>query len=130
MARQKVNPLHRQRVVQACDSCKRRKEKCNGANPCAQCKARHRDDGCRYTISKVARASRPLLREAVVGNEASNSEIDQALSALEDPATAEVPKLCDGTSAPVPKVLRMLRDSKGKFSTSSHPRLETKTGNA
>lgn len=125
MARHKVNPLRRLRVAQACDSCKRRKEKCNGAEPCALCKSRRREDSCRYTRSKVLIAPRPLLREAAIGNDTSDSEIHQALNALEDPAQIEVPKLCDGTylnSAPVPKVSRMLRDSRGKFSTSSHLR--------
>ncbi|CAK7237030.1 hypothetical protein SEUCBS140593_009820 [Sporothrix eucalyptigena] len=37
MSRQKVPDDKRQRTAQACDYCKRRKQKCNGAKPCSTC---------------------------------------------------------------------------------------------
>ncbi|KAF1958367.1 hypothetical protein CC80DRAFT_490961 [Byssothecium circinans] len=40
MTRPKVPPEQRQRTVQACDSCKRRKQKCNGFCPCNTCDKR------------------------------------------------------------------------------------------
>lgn len=49
MPRQKIDPLYRQRVAQACDSCKRRKEKCSGTVPCDQCQTRRKKDGCHYS---------------------------------------------------------------------------------
>ncbi|KAI0184690.1 fungal-specific transcription factor domain-containing protein [Xylaria flabelliformis] len=49
MTRPKVDPDKRQRTAQACDSCKRRKQKCNGVKPCNTCTKRHLD--CQYTSS-------------------------------------------------------------------------------
>ncbi|KAI1193070.1 fungal-specific transcription factor domain-containing protein [Nemania serpens] len=49
MTRPKVDPDKRQRTAQACDSCKRRKQKCNGSRPCNTCTKRHLD--CQYTPS-------------------------------------------------------------------------------
>ncbi|KAF1925580.1 uncharacterized protein M421DRAFT_69655 [Didymella exigua CBS 183.55] len=41
MTRPKVPPEQRQRTAQACDSCKRRKQKCNGLCPCNTCEKRN-----------------------------------------------------------------------------------------
>ncbi|KAI1127512.1 fungal-specific transcription factor domain-containing protein [Nemania abortiva] len=49
MTRPKVDPDKRQRTAQACDSCKRRKQKCNGLRPCNTCTKRQLD--CQYTPS-------------------------------------------------------------------------------
>ncbi|KAH8159573.1 hypothetical protein CIB48_g8678 [Xylaria polymorpha] len=49
MTRPKVDPDKRQRTAQACDSCKRRKQKCNGVKPCNTCTKRSLD--CHYTSS-------------------------------------------------------------------------------
>ncbi|KAF2712837.1 hypothetical protein K504DRAFT_422940 [Pleomassaria siparia CBS 279.74] len=40
MTRPKVPPDLRQRTAQACESCKRRKQKCNGLCPCSTCEKR------------------------------------------------------------------------------------------
>ncbi|KAJ9637218.1 hypothetical protein H2199_007504 [Coniosporium tulheliwenetii] len=41
MTRPKIPPDQRQRTAQACESCKRRKQKCNGLCPCNTCEKRH-----------------------------------------------------------------------------------------
>ncbi|XPS81303.1 hypothetical protein M3J09_013241 [Ascochyta lentis] len=41
MTRPKVPPEQRQRTAQACESCKRRKQKCNGLCPCNTCDKRN-----------------------------------------------------------------------------------------
>ncbi|KAF2757923.1 hypothetical protein EJ05DRAFT_464827 [Pseudovirgaria hyperparasitica] len=41
MTRPKVPPEQRQRTAQACESCKRRKQKCNGLQPCNTCGKRN-----------------------------------------------------------------------------------------
>ncbi|KAI8626934.1 hypothetical protein F5Y19DRAFT_195204 [Xylariaceae sp. FL1651] len=51
MTRPKVDPKNRQRTAQACDSCKRRKQKCNGVKPCGTCHKRHID--CQYTPTNL-----------------------------------------------------------------------------
>ncbi|CAF9927960.1 MAG: hypothetical protein ALECFALPRED_003918 [Alectoria fallacina] len=41
MTRPKVDPDKRQRTANACDSCKRRKQKCDGKKPCSTCDKKH-----------------------------------------------------------------------------------------
>ncbi|KAK9449449.1 fungal-specific transcription factor domain-containing protein [Limtongia smithiae] len=45
--RKKVDPDKRKRIAVACESCKRRKQKCDGAQPCSIC--RQKDFTCIYT---------------------------------------------------------------------------------
>lgn len=123
MPRSKVDPLRRRRVAQACDGCRRRKEKCNGASPCEQCKSRRLEATCKYTRVQPPAAASPLLREARSSSNNSESENQNALRALDDLAPPETPKEGDNTdtvltSAPVPKVSRMLQNSQGRFSMS------------
>ncbi|KAI8952151.1 hypothetical protein F4801DRAFT_242395 [Xylaria longipes] len=42
-------PPLRERVAQACDTCKQRKVKCDGQTPCSYCKRRHRAHTCRFS---------------------------------------------------------------------------------
>ena len=126
MPRTRVDPLRRRRVAHACNSCKRRKEKCDGAAPCGQCTARRREETCIYTRPQASSdTAKPMLREERTRSTTSESEIHNALCALDDLAPLEEETLDPGntflTSAPVPKVSRMLRDSKGRFSRSLCP---------
>ncbi|KAI0185501.1 fungal-specific transcription factor domain-containing protein [Xylaria flabelliformis] len=50
-------PFLRERVAQACDTCKQRKVKCDGQAPCSYCKRRHRAHTCRF--SPPVRRRRP-----------------------------------------------------------------------
>ncbi|KAI1492157.1 hypothetical protein F5X96DRAFT_412866 [Biscogniauxia mediterranea] len=54
MTRPKVDPDKRQRTAQACDSCKRRKQKCNGLKPCNTCTKRQLE--CQYTPTNLDRS--------------------------------------------------------------------------
>ncbi|KAK3365396.1 hypothetical protein B0H63DRAFT_540196 [Podospora didyma] len=51
MTRPKVPDDKRQRTAQACDSCKRRKQKCNGVKPCTTCTRRKLT--CTYTSNNM-----------------------------------------------------------------------------
>ncbi|KAI0532472.1 fungal-specific transcription factor domain-containing protein [Xylaria digitata] len=44
-------PPLRERVAQACDTCKQRKVKCDGQSPCSYCKRRHRAHACHFSPS-------------------------------------------------------------------------------
>ncbi|KAI0887367.1 uncharacterized protein GGS22DRAFT_108276 [Annulohypoxylon maeteangense] len=59
MTRPKVDPDKRQRTAQACDSCKRRKQKCNGLKPCSTCLKRSLD--CLYTPTSLETGSQEPL---------------------------------------------------------------------
>ncbi|KAL7911027.1 hypothetical protein GGI35DRAFT_478416 [Trichoderma velutinum] len=114
MARQRVDPHHRRRVAQACDSCKRRKEKCNGALPCGQCKSRHRDDTCIYT-----KHNRTISRETGSRSAHNDSEVHVALPALKN-AIAPLPDGNEQAGGDLASphaetnASRILRDPKGK----------------
>ena len=41
-------PTERRRCLKACEGCKRRKEKCDGAAPCSPCKKRKIETSCTY----------------------------------------------------------------------------------
>ncbi|KAK0381486.1 fungal specific transcription factor domain-containing protein [Colletotrichum limetticola] len=57
MTRPKVPDDKRQRTAQACDTCKRRKQKCNGARPCGTCTKRSLQ--CTYTTSNGSEQTAP-----------------------------------------------------------------------
>ncbi|RMZ90826.1 hypothetical protein DV736_g1921, partial [Chaetothyriales sp. CBS 134916] len=57
MPRPRVRDEDRKRVAQACDTCKRRKERCDGQHPCLLCKRRGREPECTFTDGFSARRS-------------------------------------------------------------------------
>ncbi|RMZ79710.1 hypothetical protein DV738_g3146, partial [Chaetothyriales sp. CBS 135597] len=58
MPRPRVRDEDRKRVAQACDTCKRRKEKCDGQHPCLLCRRRGREAECAFTLGFSARRSK------------------------------------------------------------------------
>ncbi|KAL3465353.1 hypothetical protein BJX64DRAFT_297411 [Aspergillus heterothallicus] len=117
-------PGARLRCRRACDSCKRRKQKCNGEHPCTICIQRHKEAECHFS-DKPARLLRPnnnpkeamLLSEHLVPTPQRQTAMDHLLNSLEDQGAnleQQVPDDKDG-AAPVPKVARLLRDGQGKF---------------
>ncbi|KAG9775927.1 hypothetical protein KCU95_g13575, partial [Aureobasidium melanogenum] len=49
MPRPIVAPDKRRRIAQACDNCKRRKERCDGNRPCSICIRRRRESECQFS---------------------------------------------------------------------------------
>ncbi|KAJ3545391.1 hypothetical protein NM208_g2523 [Fusarium decemcellulare] len=115
MPRSKVDPRLRRRVAQACDTCKRRKEKCSGLSPCNQCQARGVEYDCRYSKNPQPPrdgGSKHRLRQGQVqpqittsGNGPSNA-IPTPLQHVHVPIADASPSSVD---------LQTLKDSKGKF---------------
>ncbi|KAL2824484.1 fungal-specific transcription factor domain-containing protein [Aspergillus cavernicola] len=114
----------RLRCRRACDSCKRRKQKCNGEQPCTICVQRRKESECHFS-DKPARMLKPnsspkeamLLSERLVPTPQRQTAMDHLLNSLEDQGAhleQEVTDDKDG-AAPVPKVARLLRDGQGKF---------------
>ncbi|AEO69412.1 uncharacterized protein THITE_2119785 [Thermothielavioides terrestris NRRL 8126] len=84
MTRPKVPDDKRQRTAQACDSCKRRKQKCNGLKPCQTCLRRKLM--CCYTPNNASNhatddAASPTKRRHL---ETSPTSIPSALESSED----------------------------------------------
>ncbi|KAL4765182.1 uncharacterized protein BDW70DRAFT_147440 [Aspergillus foveolatus] len=118
-------PGARLRCRRACDSCKRRKQKCNGEQPCTICIQRRKEAECHFS-DKPARLLRPgnepkeamLLSEHLVSTPQRRTAMDHLLNSLEDTSAnleQQVGEDKDGGAAPVPKVARLLRDGQGKF---------------
>lgn len=113
----------RLRCRRACDSCKRRKQKCNGEQPCTICIQRHKEPECHFS-DRPARLLKPeskdatmLLSERIVPSPQRETAMDRLLNSLEDRGMQLEQQVRDekeGT-APVPKVARLLRDGQGKF---------------
>jgi hypothetical protein len=123
MPRPKV--IHRKRVSRACTTCKRRKERCDGLQPCNRCKYRAKESECAFPeaarsassvhVSPLRDQSRDASSE-LVGSRVS-PEPDQDTSSYNshhDDATATVS--ASAASAPVQELSRFLQDPKGKTS--------------
>lgn len=123
MPRASTAPGTRLRCRRACDSCKRRKQKCNGEQPCTICIQRHKEPECHFS-DRPARLLKPeskdstmLLSERLVPSPQRETAMDRLLNSLEDRGMnleQQVRDEKEGT-APVPKVARLLRDGQGKF---------------
>ncbi|CAG8908786.1 unnamed protein product [Penicillium egyptiacum] len=123
MPRASTTPGARLRCRRACDSCKRRKQKCNGEQPCTICVQRHKESECHFS-DRPARLLKPdvkdstmLLSERMVASPQRETAMDRLLNSLEDQGMNMEHHEKDekeGT-APVPKVARLLRDGQGKF---------------
>ncbi|KAK4157989.1 fungal-specific transcription factor domain-containing protein [Chaetomidium leptoderma] len=91
MTRPKVPDDKRQRTAQACDSCKRRKQKCNGLKPCQTCLRRKLM--CCYTPSSASdhvadSSASPTKRRHI---DTSPPSISSALETSEASASASSP---------------------------------------
>ncbi|KAJ5630520.1 uncharacterized protein N7484_010620 [Penicillium longicatenatum] len=123
MPRASTTPGARLRCRRACDSCKRRKQKCNGEQPCTICVQRHKQSECHFS-DRPARLLKPdpkdstmLLSERIIPSPQRETAMDRLLNSLEDRGMSLEQQVRDekeGT-APVPKVARLLRDGQGKF---------------
>ncbi|KXG51359.1 Copper fist DNA-binding [Penicillium griseofulvum] len=123
MPRASTTPGARLRCRRACDSCKRRKQKCNGEQPCTICVQRHKESECHFS-DRPARLLKPdpkdstiLLSERVIASPQRETAMDRLLNSIEDQGMNMERQGKDekeGT-APVPKVARLLRDGQGKF---------------
>ncbi|KAJ5085676.1 hypothetical protein N7532_010447 [Penicillium argentinense] len=123
MPRASTAPGARLRCRRACDSCKRRKQKCNGEHPCTICVQRKKESECHFS-DRPARLLKPetkdstmLLSERMVPSPQRETAINHILNSLEDQGMNlehQVRDEKEGT-APVPKVARLLRDGQGKF---------------
>ncbi|GLA69932.1 hypothetical protein AtubIFM55763_010833 [Aspergillus tubingensis] len=118
-------PGGRLRCRRACDSCKRRKQKCNGEQPCTICIQRRKESECHFS-DKPARLLKPnsssskdtmLLSERLVPTPQRQTAMDRLLNSLEDRSANMEQQATDDKdgTAPVPKVARLLRDGQGKF---------------
>ncbi|KAI0403134.1 fungal-specific transcription factor domain-containing protein [Xylaria palmicola] len=82
-----VLPPLRERVAQACDTCKQRKVKCDGQTPCGYCKRRRRSHACHFSPS-VRRRRR-------------HSENPTRASTTSSPSVVTLPSTCARPATPI-----------------------------
>ncbi len=121
MPRAKVDALHRRRVAHACDSCKRRKAKCDGAAPCDQCRTRRVESSCLYSkdAHPAIGAGAAEGRRGSTDKQLRKRRVPSSqgkLSAAPSPATNLVHVPVSDSSPKSPES-QMLKDSRGKFRT-------------
>ncbi|KAI1150357.1 fungal-specific transcription factor domain-containing protein [Nemania diffusa] len=93
-------PPLRERVAQACDTCKQRKVKCDGQIPCGYCKRRHRAHTCHFSPA-IRRRRRPSEQPTRISPSPSVIAVPSTLTATATPTPiAPIP----ATSSPAPAV--------------------------
>ncbi|KAF4465533.1 C6 transcription factor [Fusarium albosuccineum] len=115
MPRSKVDPRLRRRVAQACDTCKRRKEKCNGVSPCNQCQARGVEYDCRYSKTPQPPRDDGSKRRLRLG------QAQFQITAPGNGPSGAMPTSLQHGDVPIANTspssidLQIIKDSKGKF---------------
>jgi hypothetical protein len=123
MPRPKVT--NRKRILTACANCKRRKEKCDGLQPCGRCKYRARELECNFLDTNSSTSTRHASTAASRSREGSLEPAGSRTfrESRQDVTNHAVPhgtakSSNSATSAPVQELSRFLQDPKGKFSES------------
>ncbi|KAI1427113.1 fungal-specific transcription factor domain-containing protein [Xylaria sp. FL1777] len=93
-------PSLRERVSQACDTCKQRKVKCDGKTPCSYCKKRHREKTCHFSPS-----TRRRRRHSE--NSARNSTTSPSVIAPPSSIRSTTPITTSTPTVPIPSSTRI-----------------------
>src|SRR5690349_4754827 len=72
MPRPRVKDEDRRRVRRACDNCKRRKEKCDGKQPCFLCTRRSREPECVFSDEP----GKPVMTAKASATESSSQSVE------------------------------------------------------
>ncbi|KAK9369156.1 fungal-specific transcription factor domain-containing protein [Lipomyces kononenkoae] len=90
--KRRVDPAKRKRIALACDSCKRRKQKCNGDHPCSICKKKN--FVCHYTPTtktEIVPGRSPSVAFSSQSPHATTGDPDDSMSVTTETAS-ELPK--------------------------------------
>jgi hypothetical protein len=82
MPRPIVAPDKRRRIAQACDNCKRRKERCDGSRPCSICIRRRRESECQFSETPARLLRGPHDNTAIIGSPTGVSHASPSINAL------------------------------------------------
>ena len=126
MPRPKVSEEHRRRCAQACDNCKRRKEKCDGLIPCNLCRRRGREPECHYTEGPVRTTRTTHLQKKSIELRDDTGNSSDTEMAIESAARSQNQRLHDNadgtfsivnpeTSAPYPGTMGMEKEKPYKW---------------
>ncbi|CAD0108458.1 unnamed protein product [Aureobasidium uvarum] len=91
MPRPIVAPDKRRRIAQACDNCKRRKERCDGSRPCSICIRRRRESECQFSETPARMLRGPQSNRASIGSPASVMQASPSVNALRNRSGSDAP---------------------------------------
>ncbi|UKZ63446.1 uncharacterized protein TrAtP1_004676 [Trichoderma atroviride] len=118
MTRPRVPDDKRQRTARACDSCKRRKQKCNGLHPCNTCIKRNLI--CDYTDGRGPAKLMSVHATSPTGQSNASDSVDTVAATSSREATLETsPKKATKQGKPVRQAKRRSR-GKAKRSPNVH----------
>jgi hypothetical protein len=124
MPRKKVHESGRRRCVEACGNCKRRKERCDGSQPCGRCLERAVHDECLFagapSIAELPKAPCLHLSEDMADTSDVELAIEHLMNLDNDRSGEESRSLPwqyspASSAATMPHLSRLIRDAKGKF---------------
>ncbi|KAH8591215.1 hypothetical protein B0O99DRAFT_460758, partial [Bisporella sp. PMI_857] len=119
--------LVRRRCLVACDPCKKRKEKCDGQQPCSNCSKRRRAPSCGFSTHGRAASSGqaqmqrdPPTEGETIGSAGTDLTADTPcdtflLADVLDTMLSEGNNQAQTRAARVPRLFRMLNDNPGKL---------------
>ncbi|KAK2060834.1 fungal-specific transcription factor domain-containing protein [Colletotrichum caudatum] len=105
MPTKKVRPSDRRRCVKACGNCKRRKERCDGQQPCKRCVIRRAQGDCAFADLPTNPAQADSLSARTPG----------CPGLHESPASGDFFSSHLSQSAVVPQLSRLIADGKGRL---------------
>ncbi|KAL0941533.1 C6 transcription factor [Colletotrichum truncatum] len=131
MPTKRVRQSERRRCVKACVHCKRRKERCDGQQPCRRCVIRKVEDDCSFTEPPTAfppgssSSARSPPRRVSLHGRSSSREISHSYgstTSFNEPITSPThgrrvsAQACHvPPKAVVPQLSRLIGDGKGRF---------------
>ncbi|KAI4725831.1 hypothetical protein E4T49_06425 [Aureobasidium sp. EXF-10728] len=113
MPRPIVAPDKRRRIAQACDNCKRRKERCDGSRPCSICIRRRRESECQFSETPARLLRGPQNDRASLGSPASVSQASPSVNVLGNRGASDAP--------PPPQHDNVARTSVASLGAASNP---------
>ncbi|KAK2693458.1 hypothetical protein QWA68_007046 [Fusarium oxysporum] len=135
MPTRRVRDCERRRCAEACESCKRRKQRCDGRRPCARCIKRGLGHECHESQSASNNGARRILASSLpspdpdrlsniteqttpagsitVGNRSGLTSVDEAY--VDDGTSSSLQLLSNTQPERLPRMSRLVQDTRGEY---------------
>ncbi|SCN99295.1 related to transcriptional activator Mut3p [Fusarium fujikuroi] len=135
MPTRRVRDSERRRCAEACESCKRRKQRCDGRRPCARCIKRGLGHECHESQSASNNGARRILASSLpspdpdrlsniteqttpagsitVGNRSSLTSVDETY--VDDGTSSSLQLLSNTQPERLPRMSRLVQDTRGEY---------------
>ncbi|KAF5597112.1 transcriptional activator Mut3p [Fusarium pseudocircinatum] len=135
MPTRRVRDSERRRCAEACESCKRRKQRCDGRRPCARCIKRGLGHECHESQSALNNGARRILASSLpspdpdrlsniteqttpagsitVGNRSGLMSVDETY--VDDGTSSSLQLLSNTQPERLPRMSRLVQDTRGEY---------------